>query len=94
MAKVWRVLGGEVKDLQAPQPKTVNECVALFRDQATVEWTGDYDNAQEAKDAWKARAQQTVDNALMRFFIIPVEVEDEEPQTPLEWAYFNAEKSA
>lgn len=73
--KVWRVLGGEVKDLQAPQPKTVNECVALFRDQATVEWTGDYEDAKSAKDAWKGRAQQTVDNALMRFFIVEMDVE-------------------
>jgi hypothetical protein len=41
-----------------------------FRDLSKVEFVGAYPNYAEAHSAWKAKAQQTVDNALMRYFII------------------------
>jgi hypothetical protein len=54
------VFGGELK-----RPGSTE-----FRDLATVEFVGAYPNYALAHQAWKARAQATVDNALMRFFII------------------------
>ena len=41
-----------------------------FRDLSKVELVGVYPNYASAYAAWKARAQQTVDNALMRYFIV------------------------
>jgi hypothetical protein len=41
-----------------------------FRDLAKVEFVGAYPNYAAARAAWKTRAQATVDNALMRYFII------------------------
>jgi hypothetical protein len=54
------VIGGELKSLGTKE----------FRDLSKVEFVGAYPNHAEAHMAWKARAQATVDNALMRFFII------------------------
>ena len=54
------VIGGELRHLDAP----------VFRDLTKVEFVGAYGSYEEAKKAWKARAQATVDNALMRFFIL------------------------
>lgn len=54
------VIGGELRHLDAP----------VFRDLSKVEFVGAYGSYDEAKKAWKARAQATVDNALMRFFIL------------------------
>lgn len=54
------VFGGELKE---PGSKE-------FRDLKKVEFVGAYPNYAEARRAWRARAQATVDNALMRFFII------------------------
>lgn len=54
------VIGGELRHLDAP----------VFRDLTKVEFVGAYGSYDEAKKAWKARAQATVDNALMRFFIL------------------------
>jgi hypothetical protein len=54
------VIGGELKSVDS------NE----FRDLGKVELVGAYPNYAAAHMAWKSRAQQTVDNALMRFFII------------------------
>ena len=55
------VIGGELKDLGGVE----------FRDLSKVEVVGVFPSYREARKAWKARAQATVDNALMRFFIIP-----------------------
>ena len=41
-----------------------------FRDLSKLEFVGAYPNYAEARTAWKTRAQATVDNALMRYFII------------------------
>lgn len=54
------VIGGELRHLDAP----------VFRDLSKVEFVGAYPNYEEARKAWKSRAQATVDNAHMRFFIL------------------------
>ena len=54
------VIGGELKSVDS------NE----FRDLKQVELVGAYPNYEQAKQAWKAKAQATVDNALMRYFVI------------------------
>lgn len=54
------VIGGELTALTE----------VTFRDLTKVEFVGAYGSYDEAKKAWKARAQQTVDNAHMRFFIL------------------------
>ena len=53
------VIGGELRHLDAP----------VFRDLSQVEFVGAFPNYEEARKAWKARAQATVDNAHMRYFI-------------------------
>lgn len=54
------VIGGELRHLNEP----------VFRDLSKVEFVGAFGTYEEAKTAWKARAQATVDNALMRYFIL------------------------
>ena len=54
------VIGGELKSVDATE----------FRDLTTMEFVGAYPNKAEATKAWRAKAQATVDNALMRYFII------------------------
>jgi hypothetical protein len=54
------VFGGELSDLDS------NE----FRDLSAVEVVGIYPNYATAYAAWKGKAQQTVDNAHMRYFIV------------------------
>jgi uncharacterized protein DUF4170 len=50
------------------------ELVALggteFKDLAKIDIVGIYPNYATAQVAWKAKAQQTVDNAHMRYFIV------------------------
>jgi hypothetical protein len=41
-----------------------------FRDLENLDIVGIYPNYESAKTAWKAKAQQTVDNAHMRYFIV------------------------
>lgn len=54
------VLGGELKSLDGPD----------FRDLSKVEIVGLYPNYATAYAAWKGKAQGSVDNALMRYFIV------------------------
>ena len=55
------VIGGELKSLEgAPE----------FRDLSKVDLVGAFPDYQSALKAWRGRAQATVDNALMRYFII------------------------
>jgi len=54
------VIGGELADLED----------VTFKDPAKVEFVGAYPNYREALKAWRGKAQATVDNALMRYFII------------------------
>lgn len=55
------VIGGELKDLTGP---------AEFRDLSRVDLVGAFPNYQAALAAWRRKAQETVDNAHMRYFII------------------------
>jgi hypothetical protein len=55
------VIGGELKSLEGP---------AEFKDLTKVDLVGAFPNYNLALAAWRGRAQQTVDNALMRYFII------------------------
>ena len=41
-----------------------------FRDLSKLDIVGIYPNYATAYAAWKGRAQRTVDNALMRYFIV------------------------
>jgi hypothetical protein len=54
------VFGGELTDLGRVE----------FRDLGKLDIVGIYPNYASAYAAWKAKAQQTVDNALMRYFIV------------------------
>jgi hypothetical protein len=54
------VFGGELSDLGGTE----------FRDLSKVEVVGIYPNYATAYAAWKAKAQMTVDNAHMRYFIV------------------------
>ena len=54
------VFGGELTDLDRLE----------FLDLAKLDIVGIYPNYAGAYDAWKAKAQQTVDNAHMRYFIV------------------------
>ncbi len=54
------VIGGELRHLGEP----------TFRDLSKIEFVGAFPNYAEARKAWKARAQATVDNAHMRYFIL------------------------
>lgn len=54
------VLGGELNDLENN----------TFRNLDQVEIVGLFPNYATAYTAWKAKAQQTVDNAHMRYFIV------------------------
>ncbi len=54
------VLGGELTDLGR----------TTFKDLSKVDIVGLFPNYAAAYAAWKAKAQQTVDNAQMRYFIV------------------------
>jgi hypothetical protein len=54
------VLGGELARLDDTE----------FKDLSKVEIVGVYPNYATAYAAWRAKAQQTVDNAQMRYFIV------------------------
>lgn len=54
------VLGGELTTVGGVE----------FRDPAALEFVGAYATYEEAAKVWKARAQATVDNAHMRYFIL------------------------
>ncbi len=54
------VFGGELKKLGGTE----------FRDLNALDIVGIYPNFRAAEVAWKAKAQETVDNAHMRYFIV------------------------
>ncbi|MGF1621189.1 MAG: DUF4170 domain-containing protein [Rhodomicrobiaceae bacterium] len=54
------VFGGELKSLDS------NE----FRDINNLDIVGVYPNYKQAYDAWRAAAQRTVDNAMVRYYIV------------------------
>lgn len=54
------VIGGELKEIGGTEFKNLDE----------VDVVGLYPNYASAYAVWKAKAQQTVDNAEMRYFIV------------------------
>lgn len=54
------VFGGELASLDRVE----------FRDLSKAHFVGLYPNYAKARDAWKAAAQATVDNAHMRYFVV------------------------
>jgi hypothetical protein len=54
------VIGGELTELGGTEFKDLNK----------VEIVGVYPNYAAAHAAWRAKAQQTVDNAHMRYFVV------------------------
>jgi hypothetical protein len=54
------VIGGELANLEHVE----------FRDLTKVEFVGAYPDYDSAVRAWRSKAQSTVDNALMRYFVI------------------------
>jgi Domain of unknown function (DUF4170) len=54
------VFGGELEGLERVE----------FKDLAKLDIVGIYPNYATAHAAWKAKAQATVDNAQMRYFIV------------------------
>lgn len=55
------VIGGELKSLDGPPE---------FKDLTKIDVVGAYPTYSDAVRAWRGKAQQTVDNALMRYFVI------------------------
>ncbi|HTC84428.1 MAG TPA: DUF4170 domain-containing protein [Rhizomicrobium sp.] len=56
------VFGGELKRTDEVE----------FRDLSKLEFVGMYPNFAEAEKAWRAKAQATVDNAQMRYFVVHI----------------------
>ena len=54
------VFGGELTDLGGTE----------FKDLSKIDMVGVFPNYATAYTAWKSKAQQTVDNAHMRYFIV------------------------
>jgi hypothetical protein len=67
------VFGGELKSAEGVE----------FKDLKKLDIVGMYPNFAEAKAAWLGKAQATVDNAQMRYFVAHIHrlfEEDEEPK--------------
>ncbi len=54
------VFGGEMKSLTGTE----------FRDLDALDMVGIFPDYASARDAWKAKAQASVDNAHMRYFVV------------------------
>lgn len=54
------VFGGELKNLDEVE----------FKDIEKLDIIGIYPNYKQAYDAWKSAAQRSVDNAMVRYFIV------------------------
>jgi myo-inositol-1(or 4)-monophosphatase len=54
------VIGGEMKSMGKVEFANLKE----------IDFVGAFPNYKSAYDAWKGAAQRTVDNALMRYFIL------------------------
>lgn len=67
------VFGGELKNLNSIQ----------FRDLDSMDIVGIYPDYQSAEAAWRAKAQASVDNAHMRYFVVHLHrLLDPEHNTP------------
>ena len=56
------VFGGELKRTTEVE----------FKDLTQLDFVGMYPNFAEAKKAWRAKAQATVDNAQIRYFVVHI----------------------
>jgi hypothetical protein len=56
------VFGGELKRTDEIE----------FRDLSKLDFVGMYPNFAEAEKAWRGKAQATVDNAQMRYFVVHI----------------------
>ena len=54
------VFGGELVNLETQE----------FKDMSKIDYVGMFPNYASAYAAWKSKAQSTVDNAHMRYFIV------------------------
>ena len=54
------VIGGELEDLDD----------VTFKDLSKIDVVGVYPNYKAAYDVWRQKAQQTVDNAEVRYFVV------------------------
>jgi len=54
------VIGGELENIED----------VTFKDLSKVEIVGVYPNYKSAYDVWRQKAQQSVDNAEMRYFVV------------------------
>jgi hypothetical protein len=54
------VIGGELTALESKE----------FKDLTKIEFVGAFPDGESARKAWRAKAQSTVDNAHMRYFIL------------------------
>lgn len=61
MSKLHLVMGGRVSD-----PQTVE-----FADLNAVEFVGLFSDYDSAEKAWRAAAQRTVDDAEMKYVVVP-----------------------
>ena len=60
MSKLHLVFGGRVKD-----PRGLE-----FVDLNNIDFVGLYQNYAEAEEAWRSRAQRTVDDAEMKYVVV------------------------
>ncbi len=58
--KLHLVFGGRVSD-----PRTLN-----FNDTGSLDLVGIFPNYEEAEEAWRAKAQRTVDDAEMKYVVV------------------------
>ncbi len=59
-SKIHLVMGGKVKD-----PRGLD-----FANLDEMDLVGLYDNFEEAEDAWRGKAQRTVDDAEMKYVVV------------------------
>jgi hypothetical protein len=59
---LYLVFGGELSDVTKTD----------FIDPTALHLVGLFPVYQDAEDAWRANIQRTVDNAQMRYFIVPI----------------------
>ncbi|AKK19956.1 DUF4170 domain-containing protein [Candidatus Liberibacter africanus] len=59
---LYLVFGGELEDIKQKKIRNPHE----------IDVVGIFPNYSNAYDAWKEKSQQTVDNALMRYFVVDI----------------------
>jgi hypothetical protein len=60
--EIFVVVGGKLRD-----PSIIE-----FSDPSALHLVGSFASYDEAKAVWRGEAQKTVDDALMRYFIVPL----------------------